>query len=58
MLKDNLQQTNYARQLGEICEICKYNHDFIKCPFVFLQLNKYKIRKSYNKMIFDNERKI
>ena len=48
-MKDKLIEFGYLRELGEVCEICDYNHSFNRCPFTFLLPNSLKIINEFNK---------
>ncbi|KAM3146813.1 hypothetical protein pb186bvf_000967 [Paramecium bursaria] len=43
--KDKLNFNEDYRNYGQICEICKWTHQFIKCPYVFVNINKNRVLK-------------
>ncbi|CAK63178.1 unnamed protein product (macronuclear) [Paramecium tetraurelia] len=47
MLKDEMQFNEEKQNYGEVCYICRWTHQFMKCPFVFYIANLRKLRKQF-----------
>ncbi|CAD8107224.1 unnamed protein product [Paramecium primaurelia] len=47
MLKDEMQFNEEKQNYGEVCYICRWTHQFMKCPFVFYNANVGKLRKQF-----------
>ncbi|CAD8194623.1 unnamed protein product [Paramecium pentaurelia] len=47
MLKDEMQFNEEKQNYGEVCYICRWTHQFMKCPFVFYNPNVGKLRKQF-----------
>lgn len=48
-MRDILNQEMKYRRVITVCEICGYNHGFLKCPFPFYQPNRNKLLQRVNK---------
>ncbi|CAD8115472.1 unnamed protein product [Paramecium sonneborni] len=47
MLKDEMQFNEEKQNYGEVCYICRWTHQFMKCPFVFYHVNIERLRKKF-----------
>ncbi|CAD8198654.1 unnamed protein product [Paramecium pentaurelia] len=47
MLRDQMLFTEEKQNYGEVCYICKWTHQFKKCPLVFVHFNQDRIRKKF-----------
>ncbi|CAD8208172.1 unnamed protein product [Paramecium octaurelia] len=47
MLRDQMLFTEEKQNYGEVCYICKWTHQFKKCPLVFVHFNLDRIRKKF-----------
>ncbi|CAD8120051.1 unnamed protein product [Paramecium sonneborni] len=47
MLKDEMQFNDAKQNYGEVCYICRWTHQFMKCPFVFYHVNLDRIRMKF-----------
>ncbi|CAD8120838.1 unnamed protein product [Paramecium sonneborni] len=54
MKRDRLLFNPQYKGSGNICEICEWTHNFIQCPFVFLQPNINKISNSFTAVKLNN----
>ncbi|CAD8109287.1 unnamed protein product [Paramecium sonneborni] len=62
MLRDQMLFTEEKQNYGEVCYICKWTHQFKKCPLVFVHFNQDRIRKKFmisedmNRLKYDRDR--
>ncbi|CAK66966.1 unnamed protein product (macronuclear) [Paramecium tetraurelia] len=56
MLKDEMLFNEEKQNYGEVCYICRWTHQFMKCPFVFYHVNLDRLRKRFM-ITEDNKRK-
>ncbi|CAD8075620.1 unnamed protein product [Paramecium sonneborni] len=42
------EKLTYQKTYGKTCDICKWTHKYLDCPFVFFQSNLYKIARKAN----------
>ncbi|CAD8179921.1 unnamed protein product [Paramecium pentaurelia] len=54
MKRDRLLLYPAFKGSGNVCEICEWTHNFIQCPFVFLQPNTNKIANRFTSVKFNN----
>ncbi|CAD8106695.1 unnamed protein product [Paramecium sonneborni] len=54
MKRDRLLFNPQYKGSGNVCEICEWTHNFIQCPFVFLQPNLNKISSSFTAVRLNN----
>ncbi|CAD8198939.1 unnamed protein product [Paramecium pentaurelia] len=54
MKRDRLLFNPQYKGSGNVCEICEWTHNFIQCPFVFLQPNINKISSSFTAVRLNN----
>ncbi|CAD8116583.1 unnamed protein product [Paramecium sonneborni] len=47
MLRDQMLFSEEKQNYGEVCYICKWTHQFKKCPLVFVHFNQDRIRKKF-----------
>ncbi|CAD8084275.1 unnamed protein product [Paramecium sonneborni] len=54
MKRDRLLLYPAFKGSGNVCEICEWTHNFIQCPFVFLQPNTNKIANRFTTIKLNN----
>ncbi|CAD8196983.1 unnamed protein product [Paramecium pentaurelia] len=54
MKRDRLLLYPAFKGSGNVCEICEWTHNFIQCPFVFLQPNTNKIANKFTAVKLNN----
>ncbi|CAD8117019.1 unnamed protein product [Paramecium sonneborni] len=54
MKRDRLLLYPALKGSGNVCEICEWTHNFIQCPFVFLQPNTNKIANRFTTVKMNN----
>ncbi|CAK56624.1 unnamed protein product (macronuclear) [Paramecium tetraurelia] len=57
MKRDRLLFDPQFKGTGNVCEVCGWTHNFIQCPFVFLQPNINKIASSFKTVRLNNRLK-